>query len=273
MSDFTLIVGNKNYSSWSLRGWLMVKQSGAEFDETVIRLNQPGTAAAIRTHSAAGRVPILKHGGGTVWDTLAIAEFLAERFPQAALWPADRDDRARARSISAEMHSGFAALRQFLPMDLRTTTPNSKWNVEVDDDIARIIDIWKECRDRAPDGPFLFGAYCSAGMWSWSECASITVRLRHIDYIFFEPQSRAHPLGHVSLPRSEAFFEEQIQAFHGLRTVKDAYVSVVECSNACCLLLRLQARLARHADSAVTGDSRRAVHLEPEHHVEIDLLW
>src|SRR5919106_2714717 len=112
-----LVIGNRNYSSWSLRGWLAVKHSGARFEELVIPLSRPQTAEEIRRHSPSGRVPVLKDGEGTVWDSLAIGEYLAERYPETRLWPADPGARAMARSACAEMHSSFQALRAHLPMN------------------------------------------------------------------------------------------------------------------------------------------------------------
>ena len=123
MAQFTIVLGNKAYSSWSLRGWLMLKLTGAAFDEVVVPLDRPETKAAIRPHSPSGRVPTLKTEGLAVWDTLAIAEYLHERFPEAGLWPEDPAARARARSVAAEMHAGFPALRARLPMDLKREPP------------------------------------------------------------------------------------------------------------------------------------------------------
>ena len=170
MADTTIILGNKTYSSWSLRGWLLLKLSGADFDEIVIPLDRPETKAELERHTPAGRVPVLYADGLTVWDSLAIAEFLHERFPQAGLWPADPEARAVARSVSAEMHAGFAALRRLMPMDLRrpprpaqapgqTPGPDS----ELGADIARIQEIWHDCRERfGAGGNFLFGQPCAA---------------------------------------------------------------------------------------------------------------
>src|SRR3954470_21714550 len=116
-----LVIGNKNYSSWSLRPWLAMKFVGVAFDEIRIPLYGAGSKERILAHSPAGRVPILKDGEMLVWDSLAIIEYLAERYPQ--LWPRDRTERARARSISAEMHSGFAALREHMSMNVRKRYP------------------------------------------------------------------------------------------------------------------------------------------------------
>ncbi len=167
MSEFTIVLGNKAYSSWSLRGWLMLKLTGAAFDEVVVPLDRPETEAAIRAHSPSGRVPTLKAEGLAVWDTLAIAEYLHERFPEAGLWPEDPAARARARSVAAEMHAGFPALRARLPMDLKREPPEPGAGIAVDGalagEIARIVAIWGDCRTRfGGAGDFLFGRFGAA---------------------------------------------------------------------------------------------------------------
>ena len=123
MPELTLYIGNRNYSSWSLRGHLAVAHVGVPFDEVLIPLHRPDSPPAIRKHSPSSRVPALVHRDLTVWDSLAIGEYLAETFPEAKLWPDDRAARAVARSVSAEMHSSFAALRQHMPMNLRGRFP------------------------------------------------------------------------------------------------------------------------------------------------------
>ncbi len=163
MSEFTLVIANKNYSSWSLRPWLAMRMAGIAFDEIVIPLRQPETKAAILAHSAAGLVPILKHGGHRIWESIAILEYLAERFPAAQLWPEDPAARAHARSISAEMHAGFRALRINMPMNVRASKPGQGMTPEVAVDIARICEIWRDCRERyAAAGPLLFGRFSNA---------------------------------------------------------------------------------------------------------------
>jgi glutathione S-transferase len=158
MAGFTLVVGNRNYSSWSLRGYLAARLAGIEFEECFVRLSEPSSRAALLGHSPAGKVPVLKHGDRVVWDSLAIAEYLAEQRPQAGLWPADPDARALARSIAAEMHSGFAALRRHMPMNLRKHLPGRGEGPGVAADIARICALWQDCRSRfGAGGPFLFG--------------------------------------------------------------------------------------------------------------------
>ena len=123
MAEFTVVIGNKNYSSWSLRGWLMAKIAGIEFEEIVVPLDLPETQTTIRKHSPSGRVPVLLHRGLAVWESLAIAEYLNDLKPEAGLWPPSAAARAHARSISAEMHAGFVELRNNMPMNIRASYP------------------------------------------------------------------------------------------------------------------------------------------------------
>lgn len=165
MSDLTLVMGNKAYSSWSLRPWLAMKQAGLAFAETVIPLRQPDTAARIAEHSPSGRVLSLIHAGLTVWDSLAICEYVAELAPDARLWPADRAARAVARAVSAEMHSGFASLRSTMSMDLKRDRKGQGMTEATAADIARIEALWADARSRfgiPAGGPFLFGAFTIA---------------------------------------------------------------------------------------------------------------
>jgi glutathione S-transferase len=167
MAEFTLVIGNKNYSSWSLRGWLMVRIAGIEFEEIVIPLDLPETQAAIRKHSPSGRVPVLLHRGLAVWESLAIAEYLNDLKPEASLWPPSAAARAHARSISSEMHAGFLELRNAMPMNIRASYPGKGMTPGVRADIERITGLWRDCRKRfagaAPkDDGFLFGAIGAA---------------------------------------------------------------------------------------------------------------
>jgi len=156
-----LIIGNKNYSSWSLRAWLMLKHSRVDFDELRIPLFVPGAKELLLDNSPAGMVPVYREGKLVVWDTLAIGEYLYESHP--ALWPADRDARARARSVSAEMHSGFVPLRKNMPMNIRAHGRKVSSSAELEADIARIKTIWRELRKQyAAAGPWLFGQYSIA---------------------------------------------------------------------------------------------------------------
>jgi glutathione S-transferase len=157
-----LAIGDKNYSSWSMRPWVLLTHFGIAFDEVLIELDEPGTKSAILQYSASGKVPCLVDDNGfAVWDSLAIAETLAERFPQHALWPRDANARARARSVSAEMHSGFVALRTAMPMNIRLTRPGTGSTPDVLADVARIDALWRECL-AASGGPFLFGEFSIA---------------------------------------------------------------------------------------------------------------
>jgi glutathione S-transferase len=159
----TLVVGNKNYSSWSMRPWLVLKKSGAAFEEIVIPLDRPETRAEIFKHSPSGFVPTLKDDELTIWESLAICEYLAGKFPDANLWPKDPSARAIARSVSNEMHSGFSALRTNMPMNVRGNLPGKGRAPGVQEDINRISAIWRDCRTRfGQNGPYLFGAFSIA---------------------------------------------------------------------------------------------------------------
>jgi glutathione S-transferase len=161
MINYTLVIGNKNYSSWSMRAWLMLKATGVDFKEILIPLRQENTRREIERHSPSGKVPVLLVDGFPIWDSLAIGEYLAQQLPQEKLWPADSLVQAHARSISAEMHSGFTALRTKRSMNMKkreTPAPDA----EVTQEVARIEHIWAEARTMATPGDFLFGAFTIA---------------------------------------------------------------------------------------------------------------
>jgi glutathione S-transferase len=164
MADLTIYLGNKNYSSWSLRPWLVLKQTTVAFDEVVIPLYQPGSRETVLKYSPSGRVPALRHGDRVVWESLAICEYLAESFPNFDLWPRDPGARALARSVSHEMHAGFAALRRHFPMNVRSSFPNRERIPEAQVDINRVMAIWRDCRIRYGEGngDFLFGRFTIA---------------------------------------------------------------------------------------------------------------
>ena len=158
-----LVIGNRNYSSWSLRAWMAMEAFGIPREEEVVPLDQPESAARIAAFSAAGRVPVLLDGDLAVWDSLAICEYLAERFPERGLWPTDPAARAVARSACAEMHSGFQALREACPMKCKEVFDPKPLAPEVQANVARIVALWEECRRRfGQGGPFLFGAFSLA---------------------------------------------------------------------------------------------------------------
>jgi glutathione S-transferase len=163
MADLTLTIGSKNYSSWSLRPWLAAKMGGIAFDEVLIPLYQPGSREQILTHSAAGKVPVLHHGAVTVWESLAVCEYLAETFPEARLWPADPVARGVARAIATEMHNGFLPLRRHLPMNIHRVPSPREIPAEIQPDIDRVTAIWRGCRTRyGKRGDFLFGHFTIA---------------------------------------------------------------------------------------------------------------
>jgi len=167
-TELTLIIGSKNYSSWSLRPYLAAKASGLPFREVLIPLRTEDTYRHIRLYSPSGTVPVLLHGDIKVWESLAICEYLAELAPDAQLWPQDREARAFGRSIAHEMHAGFAALRQNMPMDLARDRRQESRAHLVADQIARVTAIWQEARERFGargangDGPFLLGGFSIA---------------------------------------------------------------------------------------------------------------
>ena len=196
MSELTLVVGNKNYSSWSLRGWLAAKQSGIPFEEVVVRLSDPALRPELVKHSPSGLVPVLKHRERVIWESLAIIEYLAEQRPDARLWPADDGARAFARSVSAEMHAGFRALRSKMPMNLRKSLPGKGRGPGVAENIERVCKIWCECRGRfGAGGPFLFGHLTGAD----AMYAPVATRFRTYA-VEFDPVCRAYVDAVLALP-------------------------------------------------------------------------
>jgi len=157
MAKATLTISSKNYSSWSLRGWLLTKFSGLEFEEVAVAPDDPSARAEILLLSPTILVPCLRHDGATVWDTLAIAEYLNETMPQAGLLPAERIARAHCRAICGEIHSGFTTLRASLPVNLKGYFPGFKVWTRAQADIERVLTIWRECLEKS-GGPYLFGA-------------------------------------------------------------------------------------------------------------------
>ncbi len=200
-----LYIGNKNYSSWSMRPWVLMRQTGIAFDEVMLRFDgfEPGSKfkTAIERINPAGRVPVLVDGELTVWDTLAIAEYLAERFPDKQLWPADAKARARARSVCAEMHSGFGALRNHFGMNIEAALPAVGARVlqeqpEVRANVDRIVEIWSDLLS-AHGGPMLFGAFTIADT-------------------FFAPVAMRFRTYGVTLPAPLAAYVERLVALPGV---------------------------------------------------------
>lgn len=177
MTKLILVIGNKNYSSWSLRPWLTMKQFDLDFEEVYIPLYQSESSTKIKQYSPSGKVPVLIDNDLAVWDSLAICEYLAEIFPEYNWWGKDKQIRAIARSISAEMHSGFQHLRHNMPMNCRAKYPGKGMTPEVQKDINRITTIWQECRQKFGDeGEMLFGKFTIA------DAMYAPVALRFITY-------------------------------------------------------------------------------------------
>ncbi|NJK73973.1 MAG: glutathione S-transferase family protein [Richelia sp. CSU_2_1] len=162
MTELTLVIGDKNYSSWSLRPWLVMKQAGLKFSEIKIPLGSPARHAELRRYSPSGKVPVLIDGDLKVWESLAICEYVAERFANH-LWPADIAEKAIARSICAEMHAGFHNLRENMPLDCRNRYPGEGMTPATEAEIDRIIAIWRKCRQKfGKSGNMLFGNFTVA---------------------------------------------------------------------------------------------------------------
>ncbi|MEP2706035.1 MAG: glutathione S-transferase family protein [Roseibium sp.] len=161
MAEFELFIGNKNYSSWSFRPWIALKHKGIPFQEHLVPFDFDNGNPKFRDFSPSMKVPVLKEGDLTVWDSLAILEYVAEVYPDRGLWPQDRNQRAKARAISAEMHSGFPALRGACPMNMRRPIETLDVDEAVKADVARIVQIWSECLETS-GGPFLFGDFTNA---------------------------------------------------------------------------------------------------------------
>jgi glutathione S-transferase len=177
-----LYVGNKNYSSWSMRPWVLMKQGGIEFEEVMVRFDsfdaQSTFKSKLRTVNPLGKVPVLVDDGFAIWDTLAIAEYLAETFPDKQLWPAEKTARARARSICAEMHSGFSALRNHCPMNIEASLPDVGrliWRDKPDvrADVARLCGMWSDLLASQPEGRLLFGDFTIADAYFAPVCMRI----------------------------------------------------------------------------------------------------
>ena len=187
MAKATLTISSKNYSSWSLRGWLLAKFSGLDFEEVVTAPDDPSARAEILLLSSSILVPCLRHEGATVWDTLAIAEYLNEVMPDAGLLPADRVQRAHCRSICGEIHSGFTTLRASLPVNLKGRFPGFKIWSRAQSDIDRVWSIWRDCLERS-GGPFLFG-----GKRTMADAMYAPVVTRFVTYdVKLEPRLRAY---------------------------------------------------------------------------------
>jgi len=219
-----LYIGNKNYSSWSMRAWVLLKQAGIPFQEVPVRFDSFETDSAFKQalHAVTptGQVPVLVDDGFAVWDTLAIAEYLAETFPEQRLWPADRRDRARARSVCAEMHSGFTALRRACPMNIEAFLPDIGAQVWRDQpavraDVERLVTMWRELLTRS--GPLLFGAF------SIADAYFAPVVMRFMTYALPLPPDIAAYADRVRALPAVAGWIEGALAEHDFRPFEEPY--------------------------------------------------
>jgi glutathione S-transferase len=210
----TLVIGNKNYSSWSMRPWVALTAFGIAFSEVRILLDKPDTATRIAEYSAAGRVPVLIAGDMTIWDSLAICEFAAEQFPDLHMWPSDVAARAMARSVTAEMHSGFAGLRRDMSMNIKKHLPGRGRTPDAQGDIGRICEIWEECLSRFGHHQFLFGDFSIADAFF----APVVMRFKTYGVSLapalqaYCDRMQAHPA--VARWVREALAETETAAFH-----------------------------------------------------------
>jgi glutathione S-transferase len=201
--SLTLVIGNKNYSSWSLRPWIAMKAAGIPFEEVVIPLYVPGSPEQILKYSPAGKVPILIDGDETIWESLAILEHLAERFPQAGLWPADRRARSFARAAATEMHGGFQPLRQHCTMNLWLPPKARPQPPEVYANVKRIETLWADCRARfGQGGPFLFGTFGNVD----AMYAPVVARFHNYG-LPVGPQTRAYMDAVMALPAWREWYD------------------------------------------------------------------
>ena len=208
--SMTLVIGNKNYSSWSLRPWLFLKHHGIPFEEIRIPLYREDSKARLSRYSPSGKVPVLRDDDVTVWDSLAILEYLADRFPETRAWPSDPAARAQARSITAEMHAGFVALRTHCSMNCRRPPTAKAVPEAVKEDVARIVSIWHDCRGRhGAAGSWLFGDF------SIADAMYAPVALRFHTYRLSEdPVAGAYVstvLGHPAMAEWMAAGREEVE--------------------------------------------------------------
>jgi glutathione S-transferase len=203
-TELHLIIGNKAYSSWSMRPYVAMAAQGLKFRETVLPLFADGTSTEIKKYSKAAKVPVLVHGGITVWESLAIMEYLADAFYDKPFWPTDPHARAVARAVSSEMHAGFQPMRQAMSMNLRKTFPAKPLAADVQDNITRIQAMWNECRATfGAGGPFLFGAFSNAD----AMYAPVVTRFKTYS-VELDPVSRAYSDAILNHPAVKQWFAD-----------------------------------------------------------------
>jgi len=207
MAQLTLVIGNQNYSSWSMRPWVLMKQLGIPFDEKKLRFHSTEWDAEIERWSPSRLVPVLWRGDQSVWDSLAIAETLNEWFPDKGVWPKDAAARSFARSAAAEMHSGFRDLRGSMPMNIRASHPGKGMNPEVRKNIDRIEKLWTEARTRfGAGGPFLFGAFSAAD----AMYAPVVTRFKTYA-VKLSPESQRYCDAMLAAPGIRAWIDDALQ--------------------------------------------------------------
>jgi glutathione S-transferase len=198
-----LVIGNKNYSSWSMRPWVLLTEAQIPFEEIQLKFGDDGRPRGVERYSPAGKVPVLLIDDEPVWDSLAICETVAEMHPEKALWPADAAARRHARSVCAEMHSGFQALRSNMPMNIRSRHPGKGMNPQVKRDIERVVEVWTTCRERfGKGGDFLFGRFGVADA-------------------YYAPVATRFETYAVSLPPAAQAYAETLRATRALREWSD----------------------------------------------------
>jgi glutathione S-transferase len=202
MSKTTLTISSKNYSSWSLRGWLLARFAGLDFEEVVLPPDDPGVRAEMLLLAPSMLVPCLRHQGAKVWDTLAIGEYLNEVKPKAGLLPAERAARAHCRAVCGEMHSGFVSLRSALPMNLKGRFPGYKVWSRAQSDIERVYEIWRECL-ATYGGPYLFGARSMAD----AMYAPVVTRLQTYDVRPADPACALYCQQIMAMPELQDWIE------------------------------------------------------------------
>ena len=212
MQKLTLVIGNKNYSSWSLRPWLLLKQFEIPFDEIRIPLYRADSTQALQKYSPSGLVPALIHGDITVWDSLAICEYVQELHPSLAMWPRDQTTRAIARSAAAEMHAGFTAVRSHMPMNCKKSFPGKGLNQDTAAEIGRITRLWRDCRHQyGKAGTMLFGDF------SIADAMFAPVALRFTTYqVALDEVCQAYVSALLALPAIQAWIAEAKQETEAL---------------------------------------------------------
>ena len=203
---YRLVIGNKNWSSWSLRPWLAMRWAGLPFEEINVRLRQPDSKAEILKHSPSGMVPTLIDGDLAIWDSLAILEYLADRHPEAELWPREATVRALARSAAAEMHSGFAPLRQHCTMEILSRIPQASLPPEVAANVERIVALWRQCRGKFGNGgPFLFGRFSNADAMYAPVAARFRTYIPELSAYGDDGTAKAYVAAIFAMPEMEAW--------------------------------------------------------------------